>query len=255
MSRDGTSGGGPLFSIITASWNSAAHIEESLRSVEAQTFRDFEHVVIDGGSTDGTTDILHRHAAALSLWVSERDEGISDAFNKGVMASKGRLLFFLGSDDCLADERVLDRVAGAMRAFREPYFFYGDINYVYHRHVRRIHRNYTYRRFCRYSCIPHQAMFLDRAFFDAHGLFSIDYRRAMDYEHTARFIKEREPEYMDIVVSSMRRYGAASDPWLAHAEMDAVRLKYGLASRPAILATRVILLGKMLVSRCFRLDW
>lgn len=245
----------PLISIITAVRNGREHIEQTIQSVASQDFRDFEHVIIDGGSTDGTLDIIRKHRSSIAYLVSEPDQGISDAFNKGVLASRGATILFLGSDDYLHDNSVLSRVASAMKHLKKPYFFYGNLNYVYENKVKTIHRNYNFRKFRRYDCLPHQAMFLDRFFFDKYGLFDIEYKHAMDYEHTARFIREYQPEYIDVMISGMRRQGVSSRPIKAHDEMDQVRIKYGLASRFDVAASRVVLHGKMVLARLFNLNW
>jgi glycosyltransferase involved in cell wall biosynthesis len=245
----------PLISIITAVRNGADHFEQTVISIESQDFRDFEFIVIDGGSTDGTLDIIERHSRSISYHVSEKDRGISDAFNKGVTAARGRVVLFLGCDDYLHDPGALGRVAEAMKDLKEPFFFYGDVNYVYADKTKRIRRNYSFRKFCQYDCLPHQAMFLDRCFFETYGLFDLNHHRAMDYEHTARFIKRFRPEYIDVLVADMRRFGVSSDPIKAHDEMDAVRLKYGLASRREIAVSRVVLRAKMAVAKLFGMNW
>lgn len=245
----------PLISIITAVRNGAASLEKTIESVMGQTFRDFEYVIIDGASTDGTVDIVRKHEKQIAYWVSEPDKGISDAFNKGVGAANGQVLLFMGSDDVLHDNGVLARVADRMKGLTKPYFFYGDIDYVYNSGTKRVHRNYSFRKFRKYGCIPHQAMFLDRWFFDKYGLFDVEYKMAMDYEHAARFIRDRQPEYIDIVVSSMKRYGVASNQIAAHDEMDRVRAKYALDTDFGIATSRINLHAKLLVHRTFRLNW
>jgi glycosyltransferase involved in cell wall biosynthesis len=245
----------PLISVITAVKNGAACLESAMSSVEGQYFRDFEYIVIDGGSEDGTVEIIERHKEAMAYWVSEPDKGIADAFNKGVLASRGSVLLFMGSDDCLKDNAVLGQVEEAMKDLKKPYFFYGDIDYVYAKQVRRIEKNYSCQKFRSYSCIPHQAMFLDRFFFEKYGLFDCGYKIAMDYEHTARFIREHRPEHVAIVVAEMRRYGVSSNPLAAHREMDRVRLKHGLASRFEVRLSQAVLRMKLAVAKVFHRDW
>jgi glycosyltransferase involved in cell wall biosynthesis len=245
----------PLISIITAVRNGAASLERTIASVLGQTFHDYEYLVIDGGSTDGTADVIRKYEKQMAYWVSEPDSGISDAFNKGVNASHGTVLLFLGSDDTLHDNKVLEHIAERMSSLAKPYFFYGDLDYVYNSGPKRVHQNYSSQKFRKYGCIPHQAMFLDRWFFQKYGLFDVEYKMAMDYEHTARFIKDRQPEYVDIVVSFMRRYGAASSQIGAHDEMDRVRRKYRLDTDFGIAMSRAVLYAKLLVQKTFRLNW
>jgi len=93
----------PKVTIITAVYNGASLLQETIQSVIDQSSDDMEFLVIDGGSTDGTLDILRRYDAVLDLWVSEPDNGIYDAFNKGVALAKGEWVIFLGAGDRLFD--------------------------------------------------------------------------------------------------------------------------------------------------------
>jgi glycosyltransferase involved in cell wall biosynthesis len=87
------------FSIITVSFNSVHTIEKTILSVLNQTYKNFEYIIIDGGSNDGTVDIIKKYEDKLNYWISEKDLGISDAFNKGINASKGKIIGILNSDD------------------------------------------------------------------------------------------------------------------------------------------------------------
>lgn len=115
----------PLITIATVVWNGAATLEATIRSVAGQTFRNFEYVVIDGKSTDGTLDILARHQQDITTLVSEQDKGIYDAMNKALRQAKGQWLLFLGADDTLVDPQVLARVAEQLQDPSRIY--YGDV--------------------------------------------------------------------------------------------------------------------------------
>lgn len=101
----------PLVSIITACFNAADSIEAAIRSVRAQTYPNIEHIVIDGGSSDGTAEIIRRHADGLAYWVSERDKGIADAWNKGLSKATGRIIGTLNADDFYDPQAVASAVA------------------------------------------------------------------------------------------------------------------------------------------------
>ena len=96
-------------SIITINYNNLAGLQKTIESVVSQTFRDFEWIVIDGGSVDGSRELIERYANSFSYWVSEPDKGIYNAMNKGIVVAKGDYLLFLNSGDWLCDEMALER--------------------------------------------------------------------------------------------------------------------------------------------------
>ena len=96
----------PLITIITAVHNNEKFLEESILSLHKQNYKNYEHIVIDGGSTDGTLDIIKKYENKIDYWCSEKDEGIYDAFNKGMQLAKGEYIGFLNSDDCFSDNTL-----------------------------------------------------------------------------------------------------------------------------------------------------
>lgn len=100
-----------LISVITVSYNAASTIEQTILSVINQKNIDFEYIIIDGGSIDGTLDIIKKYQHKISFWLSEPDKGIYDAMNKGVKCSKGEYIYFLGADDVLINEFVFDQAS------------------------------------------------------------------------------------------------------------------------------------------------
>ncbi len=103
----------PLVSVITACYNAASSLEAAIRSVRNQTYPHIEHIVVDGGSKDGTVDIIRKHADGLASWVSEPDRGIADAWNKGLARAKGRIIGLLNADDLYHPQAVETAVAAA----------------------------------------------------------------------------------------------------------------------------------------------
>ena len=97
-------------SIITINLNNAVGLEKTIKSVVSQTFKDFEYIVIDGGSTDGSVEIIKKHKDKITYWISEPDTGIYNAMNKGILKAKGKYCQFLNSGDCLASNDVLEKM-------------------------------------------------------------------------------------------------------------------------------------------------
>lgn len=166
----------PLVSVITVVFNGGAeNLEQTIRSVVAQTYDNVEYIIIDGGSTNGTVDIIRQYEEAIDYWISEPDEGIYDAMNKGIMLSTGQFLYFLGADDCLFD--VLDKISSNLT--EDFKICYGNVlkrtnNVIYD-------RTFTlYKLFKRNIC--HQAIFYTRNVLILKGNFNIRYNTAADYE-------------------------------------------------------------------------
>ncbi len=101
----------PFFTILTASYNNETTIKNTLESVSAQSFKNAEHIVIDGGSSDNTLNVLKMYEKKYDLkWISEPDEGIADAMNKGLKLSKGKYIIFIHADDRLCNNKILTNV-------------------------------------------------------------------------------------------------------------------------------------------------
>jgi len=101
----------PYISIITVVYNGEQYLDECIESVENQTYQDYEYIIIDGRSSDNTVEVIKRHDANIDYWISEKDSGIYDAMNKGVQASRGQWIYFLGCDDKLFSPETLKKIA------------------------------------------------------------------------------------------------------------------------------------------------
>ena len=113
------------FSIITVSYNAVSTIESTLLSIYSQTYQDYEHIIVDGGSSDGTVDIIRKYEDRIAYWISEPDKGVYDAMNKAVKQAKGDWLLFLNSDDTFYGEDVLNQLAKEMTSSNTIY--YGNV--------------------------------------------------------------------------------------------------------------------------------
>ncbi|MEO8937737.1 MAG: glycosyltransferase family 2 protein [Burkholderiaceae bacterium] len=183
----------PKVSVITVCFNAADSIERTIESVRSQTYRGIEHVVVDGASTDGTMDIVRRHADGIATIVSEKDGGIFDAMNKGIGLSTGDIVYFLNADDSFIDDRVVEDVAAAFIEDGSRALVYGNvilkgaapglINYPAFPFKSRSISEFLHNSFC------HQAVFVRRALFAKLGLFECQYRYSADYEWIIRAFK------------------------------------------------------------------
>lgn len=180
----------PRVSIITVAFNSVDTIEHTIASVANQDYDNIEYIVIDGGSTDGTQDIVEANAGVVDYFVSEADDGIYDAMNKGVIASSGAIVAILSSDDHYADDSVVSRMVHAMHTTGSD-LVYADV--VFEKSSERgvVVRHYRSDRFdverMRDGLMPaHPSCFVRSAVFDSVGLFRTDYEIAADFEWLVR---------------------------------------------------------------------
>jgi glycosyltransferase involved in cell wall biosynthesis len=206
-------------SIITACLNRRGTIADALAAVRRQTGADIEHIVVDGGSTDGTLEVLAQHRAALAKLIPGPDKGIYDALNKGVAAATSEVIGFLHSDDVFARDDVISTVAGRMEA-ESLDALYGDVAFVRGDDLERIVRVYSSRRFSpsriAWGWMPaHPALFVRRAVYRERGGFKTDYRIAADFEFVARIFSSGRLRYAYLpqVLVKMRLGGVSTGGW------------------------------------------
>jgi glycosyltransferase involved in cell wall biosynthesis len=185
---------GMKVSIVTVCFNSAATIEDTIRSVREQQYEHIEHVIVDGGSTDGTQEIVGRYNGRIKKFISEPDRGIYDAMNKGLGLIKGDVVGFLNADDVYASPGVIGDIVAAMHTGQTD-GVYGDLVYVGRNDVNRIVRYWqagAYRPRAFYSgwVPPHPTFFCRTSVYRALGGFNPDYRIAGDFELMLRFIEK-----------------------------------------------------------------
>ncbi|HKY19217.1 MAG TPA: glycosyltransferase family 2 protein [Rhizomicrobium sp.] len=177
----------PLVSIVTVCLNAAHSLERTIASVQAQTFASIEHVFVDGGSTDASLDIIRRMARPQDFWISEKDRGISDAFNKGVALARGRFVLILNADDWLSPDQIERSVTALKDAAAD--FVFGDL--IFYENDRPVFRyqgdpNYAKVIHRRWPSVGHPTLLAARDCFARVGLFDPIYRNAMDYDWLLR---------------------------------------------------------------------
>lgn len=169
----------PKISIVTICYNSVKCIEKTIRSVLSQTYPNIEYIIIDGGSTDGTKEIIEKYSSKISYWCSEKDNGIYDAMNKGIRKATGEWINFMNSGDCFASENALANVMekaienDICVIYCDAIYDHGDyeIKYVCNRL-----KDIAYKMvFCHQSCLIRTLIHKERA-------FSLKYKIAGDYD-------------------------------------------------------------------------
>ena len=210
----------PKISVITVCLNAQEFIEQCMQSVLTQTFNDFEYVIIDGGSSDDTVDIIKKYQNKIAYWHSRPDRGLADAFNLGVQNSSGQWLLFLNSDDYFASSNVLQDMVVHIDKYPNVDVIFGQINMVTREQVSKkiggpYGEAFHWEKFCRKDTIPHQAAFSPRSFFERIGLFSEDFLIAVDYEHYLRAGPGLNTKFVPLLVANMRDGGMAKYDILA----------------------------------------
>jgi glycosyltransferase involved in cell wall biosynthesis len=204
----------PFFTILTASFNNESTIKQTVESILSQTFQNLEHIVIDGGSTDGTIDILKKFGNSYNIsWLSEPDQGIAEALNKGLRKAQGQYIIVIQADDRLLNPNILEQVFQLLdnektdiisfpvildhpvkgKVLRKP------IRYLWWNHFKFI--------------FPHQGCFVNKSVFKRIGSFSGKFKIALDYDFFYRALRNKcSVRFEKLPVALMGGEGVGSNP-------------------------------------------
>lgn len=203
-------------SIITVCFNIAETIEDTIKSVLSQDYKNIEYIVVDGGSTDGTLEKINNYRHKIAKVISEPDKGIYDAMNKGLKASTGDILATLNGDDVYADRTAVSQIAEFIQD-NSLDAAYGDLIYVDRhdsRHVKRFWQPGQYKKgaFCHGWVIPHPTFFCRKEIFERFGYFNDNLRIAADFELMLRLIEKHRIKigYLPKVIARMGTGGKAN---------------------------------------------
>lgn len=226
----------PLISVITAVYNGERYLEQTIKSVINQTYPNLEYIIIDGGSTDGTNNIIQRYKDKIAYSISEKDNGVYDAWNKGVKAARGTWIVFLGADDYFLNLEVCNDMI--------PYFGQAaknNIRYIYgkislrsasNKQIAMLGKPWDESRkdLFQYMSLPHCASFHSYLLFKENGLFNTQFKIAGDYEFLLREFTQnnRNALFCDKELAGMRIGGLSAN----------IKLKLRLA-RENILARKL----------------
>ncbi len=199
----------PLISILTVVYNCVDTLEQTIKSVLSQTYFNIDYIIIDGGSTDGTIDIIKRYAAQIKYWVSEKDQGIFDAMNKGIklVNDQNSYILFLNADDYLYSQTSIEKIVSNIN---NEDFLYGKILSTGASASIVLGKELTYYELP-LSMIQHQASFAKKKLFTELGGFNTSYKIAADFEFGVRVMEgEFKHKFINEIVAVMRMGGASS---------------------------------------------
>jgi glycosyltransferase involved in cell wall biosynthesis len=236
----------PLITVITAVVNGAQTLEQSILSVINQSYDNLEYIIIDGASVDGTLEIIRRYEQAIDYWVSEPDEGIYDAWNKGVRLASGDWLAFLGADDSY--------LPGAIHSYGEAIAGGRDrrLEYISSRVnltqgakvIRTIGGCWRWESLRRYMNVAHVGSLHSRLLFERYGLFDTSYRIGGDYEFLLRPKSGLRATFMNSITVNMGIAGASNNNLLGFREKERAKVTTGGQSALLSYMERIVAVGK-----------
>ena len=204
-------------SIITVVYNNEKTIKDAMQSVLSQTYKNIEYIVIDGNSKDNTVNLINEYKEKLGYFISEKDNGLYDAMNKGIKACTGDVVGILNSDDLYQDSDVINDVMQQFNNDPELDILYGDLVYVKSDDTNKVVRNWKsktyYNLFFENANVPpHPALFVRSKVYKEAGLFDLQYRLAADYELMLRMFKKHnfKSKYLNRLIIKMRLGGATN---------------------------------------------
>ena len=221
-------------SIITVVYNNVKYIGESIESVLSQDYHPVEYIVIDGGSTDGTLDVVEKYRDKISVFLSEPDDGIYDALNKGINIATGDVIAILHSDDLFCGECVVSDMVKRMSDTKSEFCFSDMVivDSVSDKVLRYYMAGYFSRWMFRMGWMPpHPTCFINKSLFDEFGLYSLKYKVAGDFDFLLRIFYKRDIHwsYLDRVTVKMRQ-GGVSNSGLISKKIIAKEINHSLRS-------------------------
>ena len=203
-------------SIITVCYNAASTIESAIQSVLGQDYKDIEYIIVDGKSTDGTSSIIKKYNDRISKFISEKDQGMYFALNKGIKLATGDIIGILHADDFYSNEKIIFRIVKEFES-KNTDSIYGDLQYVSRNNTQKIIRNwksksYNSTLFLKGWMPPHPAFFVKRECYEQFGSFNTSFSISADYELMLRFLYKHKisSSYIQDVLVKMRTGGISN---------------------------------------------
>lgn len=224
----------PLISIITVVYNGAKTLEQTIESVLNQTYKNIEYIIIDGGSTDGTLDIIKQYEEQISLWISEPDKGLYDAMNKGIKKAKGEIIGMINSDDWY-EPNAVELIVEAYKLNPEKKIFHGDRFDILEDGTKRIRKFHPSSfKFLYYGMTyNHPSMFVHREEYKYH-LYNINLKSHSDYQFVLEAFLKKPTNflYIPITLTNYRLDGVSANmPWVESSKaVYKIRRKLGFSS-------------------------
>ena len=233
----------PLITIVTVVLNGVKTLEETIQSITRQTYPNIEYIIIDGGSTDGTLDIIKKYENFIDYWVSEQDKGIYDAWNKAIKVFWGDYVGFLGSGDTFFYDSIKSYVDYILINSRVDYIS-SKVELYNKRPLRIIGSKWEWNKFKKFMNVAHVGSLHSRNLFSVHGLFKTTFRIAGDYEFLMRVGNNLAAGFIDKVTARMEINGVSSNNYDVFFEVVKIKITHTQRSKLIIYFEAVIAILK-----------
>lgn len=207
----------PKISIITVCYNSAETIRDTIKSVIGQTYPNIEYIIIDGVSSDNTLNIINEYTNSIAKIISEPDQGMYDAINKGITLSSGKYIGVLNADDFYINNQVIEKVVRQLITQKSK-SLYADLYYVDNKDTDKIIRywksgSFKRKKFKAGWMPPHPTFFIEKEAYMEHGIFRLDFTSAADYELMLRMLYKHNVSttYLEEIIIKMRVGGMSNE--------------------------------------------
>lgn len=242
-------------SIITVTKNSNRFVKDAILSVNSQSYENIEHIFIDGHSKDDTVNTIKKTSSRISHIISEKDESIYDALNKGINASTGDVIGFLHSDDILSNNNIIKEIAELFILDKDLKIAYGDLDYISKNNNRIIRRwrsgKFKIKNFLNGWMPPHPTFYMVKSSYESYGLFNCKYKISADYDSILRYMykNKQKNKYLPKVIVKMR-VGGKSNNSIKHIYLK-LKEDYDIMKKNNLPAFRTLFLKNFLKIKQF----
>jgi glycosyltransferase involved in cell wall biosynthesis len=220
--------GKPLITVITATFDDAAELQKTANAMRSLNYRNVEWIIVDGGSSDSTLEVIRRNEDLVAYWLSESDRGIYDAWNKGVSHAHGEWISFLGAGDGYRPTALDEYMAEIERQEFVPHLISSKVRHVSdsYKTLRVWGEKFEWRKFRKFMNIGHCGALHHKSLFNQYGVFDISFTSASDYEFLMRCRAGLKAAYVDSVTTDMP-VGGVSNGYKGLVETYRIQRKYG----------------------------
>ncbi len=232
----------PLISIITVVLDNEKYLQECLDSLHIQKYKNYEHIIIDGGSLDKTIDIIKKNENKIDYWISEKDKGIYDAFNKGMAEAKGEYIGFLNSDDVFYNKDTLNHVIDSFKSNKNLDFIYGPVK----KHWALLHGYKPWKIYFTWGFYTSHStgFFIKRSSAKIVGNYNLKYKYSSDYDYFFRMIVKKKLKGMgvskDKIFGIFRRGGFSSSVKFLDHFKEEIKIRYDNGQSKIIISFIII---------------